>query len=71
MSIPSQGHGDVVLMQCEGGHVQLRDDFTRFWCACGQPAVAWSDEVLPQYNFKCIKCNQMQSERMKNDEGIF
>lgn len=35
MSIPSQGHGEVVLMQCGGGYVQLRDELTRFWCAYG------------------------------------
>ena len=55
---PSKGHGDIVLMQQEDGSVQLRDNLSRLWCACGRPAVHYASDVeLPQYQFQCIKCS--------------
>lgn len=53
--IPTMGHGDVVLHQNEDGSVQLRDNLSRIWCACGQPAVEYFNSDLPQYRFKCMK----------------
>ena len=55
--IPSKGHGDIVLMQQEDGSVQLRDNQSRLWCACGRPAVHYFNSMLPQYQFQCIKCS--------------
>ncbi|WP_138755785.1 hypothetical protein [Paenibacillus sinopodophylli] len=50
-----KGHGPIVIHQNEDGSVQLRDNLTRFWCACGQPAVEHFENELPQYRFQCIK----------------
>ena len=55
MPIPEQGHGTVVIHQNEDGSVQLRDNLTRFWCACGTAAVDYFENELPQYRFQCIK----------------
>jgi len=54
-TIPSKGHGEIVLIQQEDGSFQLRDNLSRLWCACGQPAVHYFNAELPQYQFKCIK----------------
>lgn len=54
-NIPEQGHGPVVLMQQEDGSVQLRDNLSRLWCACGKPAVHYEAENDPPYQFRCIK----------------
>ncbi len=57
MQIPEQGNGLVVLMQDERGYLQLRDNLSRFWCACGMPAVHYNERALPQYKFCCSKCD--------------
>lgn len=63
--IPEQGHGPVVLHQNEDGSLQLRDNLTRLWCACGGAAIEYYGDELPQYQFKCVKCSykyRMESE---------
>ncbi|WP_079908253.1 hypothetical protein [Paenibacillus sp. 32352] len=54
--IPGKGHGSILLHENEDGSVQLRDNLSRLWCACGRPAVHYFNGALPQYQFKCIKC---------------
>jgi hypothetical protein len=42
------GHG---VVRMENG--QLRDDLSRIWCSCGQPAVQHVEHDLPQYQWRC------------------
>ncbi|HIW33480.1 MAG TPA: hypothetical protein IAA29_11915 [Candidatus Paenibacillus intestinavium] len=49
-------HGEIILHQNEDGSVQLRDNLSRFWCACGGAAVHRDFTELPPHDFKCIKC---------------
>ncbi|WP_268623918.1 hypothetical protein [Paenibacillus alvei] len=58
--IPDKGHGKIVLMQQEDGSLQLRDNLSRFWCACGGAAVEYNDNNQPPYQFQCIKCSYEQ-----------
>ncbi|MCY7485794.1 hypothetical protein [Paenibacillus alvei] len=55
--IPDKGHGKIVLHHNEDGSLQLRDNLSMMWCACGGAAVEYYAEELPQYQFKCIKCS--------------
>ncbi len=56
MSQHNLGHGPIVLQQQDDGSFQLRDNLSRLWCACGQPAVHRFNQELPPNQFKCIKC---------------
>lgn len=47
------GHGPIKLV--DG---QLRDNLSRLWCACGQPAVHQVPHELSQYKFQCAKCSE-------------
>ncbi len=52
-------HGEVVLHQKEDGSVQLRDNLSFLWCACGRPAVERVEaECDTVYEFQCIDCNK-------------
>jgi hypothetical protein len=67
-TIPEKGHGPIVLHQNEDGSVQLRDNLSRMWCACGQPAVDHFDGYLPQYQFKCIK-HTYEARKTREEQG--
>ncbi|PWK03954.1 ASCH/PUA domain-containing protein [Tumebacillus permanentifrigoris] len=55
--------GPIILHQKEDGSLQLRDNLSRFWCACGAPAVHQIEEQANTiYEFLCIKHNAEYQE---------
>ena len=48
--------GALTIHQNEDGTIQLKDDLSRLWCACGKPAISYNLEDDPIYKFKCAKC---------------
>lgn len=47
----------IVLHQKEDGSVQLRDNISFLYCACGSPAVEQIEENKDTvHEFMCIKC---------------
>lgn len=46
------GHGPIKMV-----NGQLKDDLSRLWCACGEPAVHQDPDQLPQYQFQCVQCS--------------
>jgi len=59
---PSEFKGPLTIHQNEDGSVQLRDSLSRFWCACGNPAVIYNEDNEPPVRFRCNKC--LQKERI-------
>lgn len=51
----NKGHGEIVIHQNEDGSVQLRDNLSRFWCACGQPAIKYHPKEAAPHDFLCDK----------------
>lgn len=51
-SIPTLGQGEIV----RGENGQLRDNLSRLWCACGQPAVLYREKNVQPYRFLCLEC---------------
>ncbi|MFD2172400.1 DUF3850 domain-containing protein [Tumebacillus lipolyticus] len=55
-------HGPVVLMQRDDGTLQLRDNLTRLWCACGAPAVYHiKEDEGTIHEFHCVRCFRSHS----------
>lgn len=70
--IPDKGHGPIVLHQNEDGSVQLRDNLSRLWCACGQPAVEYFISNEAPHDFQCIKhayeTRKIMNRRLNSEE---
>ena len=45
--------GELRYEKQTDGTMQLRDDLSRFWCACGKPATAYFPELVGIHQFKC------------------
>jgi hypothetical protein len=58
-------HSKVVLHQKEDGTVQLRDDISFLWCACGNPAVEYVKENESPYQYLCNKCFKKLQEQLE------
>ncbi|MNC59650.1 hypothetical protein D3C75_1094730 [compost metagenome] len=46
------GHGPIKMV--DG---QLRDDLSRLWCGCGQPAIHQVPDEQDHHRFQCMKCS--------------
>jgi hypothetical protein len=55
----------VVLHQKEDGTLQLRDDISFLWCACGNPAVEYVPENESPYQYLCSKCFKELQEQLE------
>jgi hypothetical protein len=58
-------HSKVVLHQKEDGTVQLRDDISFLWCACGSQAVEYVKENESPYQYLCNKCFKGLQEQLE------
>ncbi|KAA1803366.1 hypothetical protein ACQKF0_29920 [Bacillus wiedmannii] len=54
--------GELTLIQREDGGVQYRDDMTRFWCACGEPASHYFPDKKGHWEFECDECAEVENE---------